>query len=810
MFSLERANRDKPITWPTLIGLLLVPLLVVGGLLGATWGSTNRLNTVEAAVVNNDQMVEVNGQQMPMGRQLASAMVKHKDDNFKWVLADEKSAKSGLESGRYAAVVTIPKDFSAKVTSFSGTPSAATQATINIQTSQYTGVADTVIAQQIADAATDETNKMVTGGYLGQIYLGFNEQKKGMTTIADGAKQIATGQDALTDGLGQAQDGAVKLADGAQQYVDGVGQAATGSRALADGLGQLADGADKAATGGDQLADGADKLASGGGALADGANQLASGMDQLAAGGKPLKDGGAGLQAGVEKYTTGVGAYTGGVKQLNEGIQQMLGPVDAIDSSKIDATQLKQAATLVGQADQATKATIDGMVAFTAMPCQVPDGMTPEQETAYCQAWADAKEQLNQKGADGLTPVQRAQQVVNGQEYQDAVAGVQELLPRIPEIIDGAKAMKAGSQQLADSGDLLAAGGTELSSGVSQYTDGVGQYVDGVSAAAGGSRQLATGIGAYTDGASQLATGIKAFVAGIHQLAQGTQLSADGGAKLADGMDQLAVGGQMLPEGARGLSDGLGLSKDGSGQLAKGQHELADGVAKGAEAIPSYSDLDRLTLANVVTRPIDRGTAGDLLPASAATSLLMVLGLWLGALATYVVTQAVSATFLTSSKPTGKLLFKALAPGLAIVGVQAVALALIGQIVLDLSLGKTLGVLAFLLFGGAMFAVVNHALAAWLGGAGRLISLAMWAVAAAAGAVSAVPGLFGLVLPYLPLTPVLHGVRSIMTGGGGMVGAVGAVLFWLVLGLGASAMAVLKARQVTPETLMRTLQPRFA
>ena len=54
MWKLERA-RDPKITWVSLLGLILVPLLVSGGFLWATWNSDSRLDRVQAAIVNNDE-----------------------------------------------------------------------------------------------------------------------------------------------------------------------------------------------------------------------------------------------------------------------------------------------------------------------------------------------------------------------------------------------------------------------------------------------------------------------------------------------------------------------------------------------------------------------------------------------------------------------------------------------------------------------------------------------------------------------------------------------------------------------------------
>ena len=160
MPSLERATSARRVgTW-SLVGLVLVPLIVAAGFLWATWDSTDRLDRVQAAVVNLDEPVELDGQTVPLGRQLAGGLVAGPDDedaaadapvqNFDWVLTDAADAASGLESGQYAAVVTIPKTFSARATSFSKTDADAIRpATLQVQTSEVAGISDPVVGQAI-------------------------------------------------------------------------------------------------------------------------------------------------------------------------------------------------------------------------------------------------------------------------------------------------------------------------------------------------------------------------------------------------------------------------------------------------------------------------------------------------------------------------------------------------------------------------------------------------------------------------------------------------------------------------------------
>jgi putative membrane protein len=247
MFSFERANLSARVTWLSLVGLVLVPLLVAGGFLWATWNSDSRLDKVEAAVINLDEPVKLDGQLVPLGRQLAGGLVSggeaSTDSNFTWVLTDQQDAADGLMSGKYSAAVTIPEDFSARATSFSKSESDQIEpAEIIVEISQIRGIADTAVGQSIAAGATNALNNELTEQYLENIYVGFNTTGKQFRTVAKAADDLSAGTTQLADGLGESAVGADQLADGLSQLDNGADQLSTGATQLSNGVSQLSTG----------------------------------------------------------------------------------------------------------------------------------------------------------------------------------------------------------------------------------------------------------------------------------------------------------------------------------------------------------------------------------------------------------------------------------------------------------------------------------------------------------------------------------------------------------------------------------------
>ena len=256
MTLLERARSRKPVTWLTVLGVLLLPAVIGGVLVAALYNPTERLENMSAAIVNLDDPVTIDGQYTPLGRQLAAGLVEGSDDvesNLDWVLSNEDDASEGLRDGTYQAVVRIPEGFSAAATSsgqaLAGSGDAAEQATIEVTTAPDALVIDEAITAQVADAATSTLGDTLSEATLSNLLIGFTTMGDQLGDAADGARQLASGAGEARTGADQLADGATALGDGVTQLGNGIGQLAAGARESADGAGELATGARALASG---------------------------------------------------------------------------------------------------------------------------------------------------------------------------------------------------------------------------------------------------------------------------------------------------------------------------------------------------------------------------------------------------------------------------------------------------------------------------------------------------------------------------------------------------------------------------------
>ena len=357
---LNRMTRrpGKRVSPLTIVGLILVPLIVAGLLIWGLWNPGDRLHTVTAAIVNNDQPVTVGGQYVPLGRQLSAGLVNGGGSdgatNFTWVLTDAVGAAKGLTSGNYVAVVTIPQNFSAAATSPAGNASQAEQATIDVATSDKSLLVDNAISSAITSTAATLLGRQLTTNYLQNVYLGFNTLSDQLAKAASGAKDLATGTFTLADGATQLASGASALAaglstlagqtsglptqtsqlsDGAAQTNAGAGQVSAGATQLSAGLAAVSAQCASASTdptfcstlavlstASAAVAGGARGVAAGTAGLASGTSALASGMPALASGISGLASGASKVQGGLLGIASGATDLASGTTSLGAGL----------------------------------------------------------------------------------------------------------------------------------------------------------------------------------------------------------------------------------------------------------------------------------------------------------------------------------------------------------------------------------------------------------------------------------------------------------------------------------------------------------
>ncbi|AYF97134.1 YhgE/Pip family protein [Protaetiibacter intestinalis] len=407
--------------------------------------------------------------------------------------------------------------------------------------------------------------------------------------------------------------------------------------------------------------------------------------------------------------------------------------------------------------------------------------------------------------------------------------------------------------QAADGATQLSDGAAQAASGAQQYADGVKTYTGGVSSlfsglaqlnnGAAGLDQLSSGVAQYTGGVSQLSAGIAAQTAILadpdstpvqiatatatlqvlsQQLAQtaagGTQLSAgvtsgidgiqSGIAQSASGAAQLAANGGTVASGARSLADG-------NAQLASGAAELAAGLQDGADKL-NGTETPSSDAASVAADPVGL----EVTTANAVTQLGQVigtyfvpLGLWVGALAIFLVMPRLSRRVLASTAGSSRVLGSEGVRAGAVAAVQAALLVLLLHLVAGVSWALLPATLGLSLVAALAFTAFHQLLTVGLGRAGLVISLLLVSlqVAAVGGILpsQALAGPFAWLGQLMPLGWATTGLQQIVAGGdvGLAVGAALGLAAFGGLSMLASRLVIRRARRAS---VLRMLLPATA
>ena len=168
---LRRITAGKP---PNLavFAMVLVPVLHSATYLYANWGPYDKLDDVDAAIVNTDQSVTTDDGSLVNA---CDGVAKNLNDsttfNFHVVSAD--GAAKGVEDGSFAFSLTIPSGFSAELTSAS--TFEPEKATLKITTNDANNYLVGTIADKVSTWVRDTVASQVGEQAANKFLLGFSD-----------------------------------------------------------------------------------------------------------------------------------------------------------------------------------------------------------------------------------------------------------------------------------------------------------------------------------------------------------------------------------------------------------------------------------------------------------------------------------------------------------------------------------------------------------------------------------------------------------------------------------------------------------
>ncbi|MFP5114582.1 YhgE/Pip family protein [Bacillaceae bacterium C204] len=420
--------RDLKMMWHhkhgriALVFLLIVPLIYSGFFLAGYWNPYGRLDQLPVAVVNLDEGSMMDNKSIEAGQEFVKNLKENKDLHFSFL--SEKTANQGLKDGKYYMVLTIPKDFSQKVSTLMD--KHPEQAKLNFKINP----GKNYVASQISTTATEKMKTKIaasiTKSYADGVFSKFVE---------------------LADGLQEAGDGATKINQGTIDAKNGMIQ-------LSDGVGRLNDGAKKLEDGSQELSNGQQKLTQGINGLKEGSQSLSNGIEKLS-------DGQSHLELGMEQVTDGMHSLALSSEKLSQGQTGMKNSTD--DLTKAVEQFLKN------HPEMKDDPNLQQIAAMSTGLSKAADSLSSGQ--AQLAQGANQLVQGQEKVQDGMKQF--------GNKVDEAALGAKRLSEGTEQFSNGFSQWNNGFSDLNNGINDLVNGGSKLDNGTNQLVDGLGQLTVG-------------------------------------------------------------------------------------------------------------------------------------------------------------------------------------------------------------------------------------------------------------------------------------------------------------------------------------------
>lgn len=421
-----------------------IPIMYSGFFLGSIWDPYGQVKNLPVAFVNEDKGAQLNGQTVNIGQSVEQKLKNNHD--LGWEFVNKQQADSGVSSGHFYAVVTVPADFSAKAASI--TQNKPQQAVIRYTTTPAKNYIGSLVSNQAAEKVKTSVTEQITQAYAKGALENIGKLGDGLETAAGGAAKL--------------HGGLTQLQAGAQTYTGGVRQLAVNQRAMANGLARLGDGSRQLQAGLGQLSNGLPSESQ--------VAQLTSGMKQL--------------QAGLNQLNTSVhnpspmlvsqqNKVQSEAQALAQTMQTSLADLSAAGAilkdlgSQAVASGGSTTITLpqIGQLSQALSKT---QIITTQAAALLKDLQILTQSLSTQQAQLQTGVSTLNNGVNQLAP--NAITALNG--YNGVRAANNRLLAGSTSLTNGLAQAQTGSQQLANGAWLLDSRSDVLTNGASQLTCG--------------------------------------------------------------------------------------------------------------------------------------------------------------------------------------------------------------------------------------------------------------------------------------------------------------------------------------------------
>ncbi|MEV5568576.1 YhgE/Pip domain-containing protein [Spirillospora sp. NPDC052269] len=739
--------------------VVIVPTIYGGIYLWSNWNPYARLGRVPVAVVNEDRPVQVEGRTIDAGSQFVAEL--RKAPFLGWRFVDAGNAARGLERGRYYAVITVPHDFSSRLTSgATGTPE---KAAMSIRLDDANNYLVGVMAKTVQSELERKISAAAVSAYFEAAFGKLSELHGGISDAADGAARLSSGLTTAKDGSAQLVSGLGTAKQGSAQLVSGLGQASAGTTRLADGLGRLKAGSARLAPGAEQVAGGVHTLATTAAPLAE---LAAAGLPPLAARAASVTKDAARLTSTAAVLTQRLAKNT---RAISEWLRALAARHRRIAGSPQFQRLLTSFRTVDGTAEQRLRRLASRFPAVA-------------RSSGYWTALELAR------GLDAT---------ISGR--LNRLAARFRISPDDPvfrPLVEEADLLSERTAALAGTTARVNGAAAGLAADARAFQQIVPALRSRLLEGASGLRTLDQGAAAVAVGARQLDNGVTPLLAGARQLQSGSGALLSGAQRLDNGNARLLAGAQQLD--------------DGNAQLKTGAEKLASGLASARDQIPLLKDGALHHAAENFANPVNIGTS-NAHPARVygrgLAPFFIAIGLWVFGIVAFLLMRPVSGRLLVSRLGAWTVAFAAFLPVLAVGLVAALFLFLVLDVGLGLDPVSTAGTLGLMALGVATFGAIVQVLRVAFGAVADALALVLLItqLVSCGGLypVETLPQPFRAIHEVVPMTYLVQPLRTTISGGpaGRALRDTGVLGIYLLAALGLLAGAVALRRRWTMSQL---------
>lgn len=683
-------TKKNIIRYIVLVAVILIPVMYSFFYLKAYWDPYGNLQDIKIAMVNLDEGIDNENQ----GKKLVDSMIENGTFNVSNVTA--KEAEDGLINGKYYAVITIPNTFTEDLNSAKDENKQITKIIYspnqksNYLASQIINSAIRKIELNLHSQVAEKVTQTLTDK--------LNEVPESLEEISKGADKINDGANSLNNGALELKAGTNQLNKSYSEFDSGVNAAYNGSTKLDEGIGALSNGADSLSNGVDSLLSGTNSLDKGISNLKDGSTTLNSGATELNEGAQKLKNGTTSLSSGASNVSAGAREIEGYLAQLYSGIQQTKVGYTSIDkgideavasiekiktamnqlgSQANDLKTLKTSnekaistlqasnkeieknyntyfGTLLGNKNLGKITDTDITTFATTVASQYTQvlgsdksGQIGKTYAALLKTWRDTylgNAKILELSQCNLKAVKTILELLDSQDLKILIS--EETKNKLESLKRGSKTMATTLGSLETNIEKIYNGSKNLSAGAAKVSEGADSVSSGVNTLADGTNRLQSGTASLMDGAKSLKDGSIKLQSGTIQLKEGAYALSTGIDTLKEGSSNLNNGLSTLAQSSNKVKQGVSSLDEGANKIASGTSILKEGTLTFSSEINSGLDntkheLKKLNgLSKFVSSPveIEEKDYGKIEQYGLSfTPLFISIGLWVGALMSYVV-----------------------------------------------------------------------------------------------------------------------------------------------------------------------------